>query len=57
MLDALLSIKNLLSSKGEKGNNEAPSNSQIIININKGDNINDIVAQVVEDLTIALANI
>lgn len=57
ILDALLSIKNLLSSKGEKGNNEAPSNSQIIININKGDNINDIVAQVVEDLTIALANI
>lgn len=57
MLDALLSIKNLLSSKGEKGNNEAPSNSQIIININKGDNINDIVAQVAEDLTIALANI
>lgn len=57
MLDALLSIKNLLSSKGEKGNNEATNNSQIVININKGDNVSDIISQVVEDLTIILGNI
>lgn len=57
MLDALLSIKNLLSSKGEKGNNEATNNSQIVININKGDNISDIISQVVEDLTIILGNV
>ena len=57
MLDALLSIKYLLSSKGEKGNNEANNNSQIVININKGDNISDIISQVVEDLTVILGNI
>lgn len=57
ILDTLLSIKNLLSSKGEKGNNEATNNSQIVININKGDNVSDIISQVVEDLTIILGNI
>ena len=57
MLDALLSIKNLLSSKGEKGNNKTNSNSQVVININKGDTAEDIISQVVEDLTIALGNV
>lgn len=57
MLDTLLAIKNLLSFKGEKGNNEATNNSQIVININKGDSVEDIISQVVEDLTIALGNI
>jgi len=57
MLDALLSIKYLLSSNREKIKNEASTNSQIVININKGDNINDIISQVVEDLTVILGNI
>lgn len=57
MLDTLLAIKNLLSFKGEKGNNTATNNSQIVININKGDSVEDIISQVVEDLTIALGNI
>lgn len=57
MLDTLLAIKNLLSFKGEKSNNTATNNSQIVININKGDNISDIISQVVEDLTVILGNI
>lgn len=57
MLDTLLTIKNLLSFKGEKSNNTATNNSQIVININKGDNISDIISQVVEDLTVILGNI
>ena len=57
ILEVLLAIKNLLSSKGEKGNNIASNNSQIVININKGDSIEDIISQVVEDLTVALGNI
>lgn len=57
MLDTLLAIKNLLSFKGEKSNNTATNNSQIVININKGDSVEDIISQVVEDLTIALGNI
>lgn len=57
ILEVLLAIKNLLSSEGEKGNNIASNNSQIVININKGDSIEDIISQVVEDLTVALGNI
>ena len=57
MLDTLLAIKNLLSFKGEKSNNTATNNSHIVININKGDNISDIISQVVEDLTVILGNI
>ena len=57
MLDTLLAIKNLLSFKGEKSNNTATNNSQIVININKGDKVEDIISQVVEDLTVILGNI
>ena len=57
MLDTLLAIKNLLSFKGEKSNNTATNNSQIVININKGDKVEDIISQVVEDLIIELGNI
>lgn len=57
MLDTLLAIKNLLSFKGEKSNNAATNNSQIVININKGDKVEDIISQVVEDLIIELGNI
>lgn len=57
MLDTLLAIKNLLNFKGEKSNNTATNNSQIVININKGDSVEDIISQVVEDLTIALGNV
>lgn len=57
ILEVLLSIKNILSSNREKVKNEASTNSQIVININKGDNISDIISQVVEDLTVILGNI
>lgn len=57
MLDTLLAIKNLLSFKGEESNNTATNNSQIVININKGDKVEDIISQVVEDLIIELGNI